>query len=166
MVAPTMSRRSRILTNLQRQLQSITCENGYSTTVQDVTLDVQNWDQSTEAQCPIIYIVDENAPYKYNPGKLLQIDWIVNLYGVMKGKTQFEMEEFISDIEVCISKNLSLAFPDSVLPGDPNYPLGLAVGYTEIQNIITDGQFFSKVDGSQLFKVTLKLTYTKCRGER
>ncbi len=145
------SRRGKILKNLQLQLETITEDNGYTTTVQKVTTAVKNWNDTAEAECPVIYIIDENTQYTYHAGKLTERVWTIGLYGVMKNKSQTEMEEFISDIEECLNKNQRLAFPE-------NQP----ISYSRIKNIITDNQLFSEIEGSQLFKITVDLTYTAC----
>jgi hypothetical protein len=151
-MAEPRSRRARILKNLQRQLETITTANLYAHTVHKVTTHVRNWDETPAAETPCIYIVDETTNYLYNAGKLLEHEWFVALYGVMKQKSQLEMEEFIADIEECLNKNKTLGFPDS--PGP--------VAYMKIKNIITDNQLFSEVEGSQLFKVIVEIKYTGC----
>lgn len=146
------SRRARILENLQRVLEGITKDNGYTTTVQKVTTAVKNWNDTTEPECPVLYLVDENTQYTYHAGKLTERIWTVGIYGVMKNKSQLEMEELISDIEEILVKNQRLHFDDS--PGP--------VSYSRVQNIITDNQLFSEIEGSQLFKMTITLNYVAC----
>jgi hypothetical protein len=147
------SRRANILANLQRQLETITTDNGYTSSVQKVTTSVKNWNDTAEAECPVLYLVDENTQYTYHAGKKTERTWTVSIYGVMKNKSQMEMEELIADIEEALMKNQTLTFED-YNPG----PLA----YIRIQNIVTDNQLFSEIEGSQLFKITLLLSYTAC----
>lgn len=150
------SQRAKILNNLQRQLRTITTTNGYSRNIYDASLTVKTWTQVPEANTPTVFIVDEDAQYTYHPGKLIEVQWNIALYGVMKNKTQLEMEEFISDMDVCLTQNASLSFSDT----------GKVVSHIRIRNVITDDQLFAEIDGSQLFKMTISLIYTKCYGDR
>lgn len=160
---PPLSQRGQILLNLQQQLLTITAANGYSRDVRNVKFTVQTWAQTTETDTPILYIVDEDANYNYHAGKLVEVTWRVALYGVMKNQTPSDMEEFISDIDLCLTKNSGLGFPATATPGNP---LGNVVSYTRLHSIVTDNQLFSEIEGSQLFKMTLNLVYTKCYGAR
>jgi hypothetical protein len=150
--APPRSRRGKILQNLQRQLETITVDNGYANSVVKVTTNVKNWADTPEAETPIIYIVDDNTDYNYHAGKTVERSWFVDLYGVMKNKEQVDLEEFIADVEECLTKNQTLAFPET----------GGIVSHIRIKNIVTDGQLFSEIEGSQLFKVTLQINYIAC----
>lgn len=158
-----ISQRGQILVNLQKQLLTISKANGYVNDVYDVSFVVKTWDQVTEQETPVLYIVDETAQYQYHPGRLVEVIWGLSLYGVMKNHTQDEMEDFISDIDFCLTKNTGLGFPETVTPGNA---LGNVASQIRIRNITTDGQFFSKIDGSQLFKVSIDVLYTKCYGSR
>lgn len=149
---PPRSRRGKILVNLQRQLETITVENGYTNTVCKVTTVLKNWSDTPEEFTPIIYIVDEATNYVYHAGKTTEREWDVALYGVMKNKEQTDLEEFISDVEDCIFKNVTLAFEDS----------GPVISHIRITQIFTDNQLFSEIEGSQLFKVMLKIRYIAC----
>jgi hypothetical protein len=150
MVVPR-SRRAKILRNLQRQLETITTGNGYSITVNQVTMNLKNWHDTPAPETPIIYLIDNSTQPKYNPGKLLEWEWSVSLFTVMKDRSQIEMEEFISDILECLYKNVTLAFDGE-----------RTIAHLRIDNIVTDGQFFSEVEGSQLFRIDINLLYTGC----
>src|SRR5216684_2725311 len=102
---PANSRRARILNNLQRQLLTIKASSGYSRDIFDATTKVQTWAQVPEANTPIVFIIDENTQYAYHPGRIIEVTWSVALYGVMKNQTQLHMEEFISDLDTCLTKN-------------------------------------------------------------
>lgn len=147
------SRRANILKNLQRQLETISTENGYAHTVHKVSTHVRNWHDLAVAETPVIFIIDENTTYNYNAGRTLEHEWKIGLYGMMKEKSQYEMEEFISDIEECLFKNVTLSF-DGQTPGP--------ISHLRILDIITDNQLFSEIEGSQLFKVTINLRYVGC----
>lgn len=149
------SRRGQILANLQRQLETVTTGNGYSCTVNKVTTNVHNWHETPAAETPVVYIVDESTHPKYNAGKLLEYEWTVGLFVVMKDKSQLEMEDHISDLIECLFKNVTLAFDNA-----------RAVSHMRVTNIITDNQMFSEIEGSQLFKISLELRYTACVGDR
>lgn len=154
--SPPNSKRAQILNNLQRQLLTILAVNGYSRDVQDVSFNVKTWTQVPEANTPVLYIIDEDEKRTYHPGKLIEVEWNVALYGVMKNQTQLDMEEFISDIETCLFSNLTLRFSDT----------GPVINHFRINSIMTDNQFFSEIDGSQLFKITLCLITTRQQGQR
>lgn len=147
------SRRARILENFIRQLQTITTANGYAVNVAKVSTDVRGWAETPEAECPILYVIDETTNYLYGPGKTTQREWILSVYGVIKNKDQFFMEELIADIETCLFKNVTLSF-DGEIPGP--------VSHMRIQNIVSDSQMFSQIEGSQLFKMTVQLLYVAC----
>lgn len=149
---PPKSRRGKILVNLQRQLETITQDNGYTQNVVTVTTNVKNWADTPEAQTPIIYIVDEATQYQYHAGTTTERTWTVALYGVMKNKEQTDLEEFIADVEECLTKNITLTF-DELKP---------VVSHIRIREIVTDNQLFSEIEGSQLFKVTLDIKYIAC----
>lgn len=148
-----LSRRGRIMTNLQRQLQTITKLNGYATDVYGVSFDVRNWHETPEAETPVIYIVDENTTQNYMPGKTLPREWTIGIYGVMRNRTQVEMEELISDIETCLQANQTLSF-DGEIPGP--------VAHHRVTNITTDNQLFSQIDGTLLFKLSVTFLYVQC----
>lgn len=152
-MAVPRSRRAKILNNLKAQLETITVANAYATTVHTVTQNVKNWADTPEAETPVIYIIDNSTVAKYHPGKLLEWEWSVSLFTVMKNRSQEEMEELISDILECLYKNVTLA--DQT--GTERTASGLRV-----ENITTDGQFFSETEGSQLFRVDLQILYTNC----
>ena len=144
------SKRGKILMNLERQLKTITKDNGYTTNIYDATTKVKNWQDLSEAQTPTVFIVDETTKYLYHPGRLTERQWNIGLYGIMKNREQTEMEEFIADIETCLVANITLAFQDT----------GRVCAHMRITNIITDNQLFSEIEGSQLFKVDLEIIYT------
>lgn len=146
------SRRARILYALQKVLSGIKKENGFATDVYEVTTSVKSWRDTSEAESPRLYIIDENTQYTYRSTSLTERTWTIGLYGVMKQGDQYQMEEFISDIEECLTSNLKLAYDNE--PGP--------VSYSRIINIITDNQLFSEIDNSQLFKMTVAFTYTAC----
>lgn len=150
------AQRALILRNLQKQLRTITKADGYSANIYDASFDVKTWDQIPESETPMVYIVDENAQYTYHPGRLVEVTWDVSLFCIMKNRSQLEMEDFIADLDICLTKNAPLSFPET----------GPVINHIRIKNIITDNQLFSQVDNSQLFKMTLSLIYTKCYGNR
>lgn len=154
---PTPSRRGQILTALLKQLQTLTIANGYTFDVYKVTTAVKNWENTPEAETPVIYIVDESTKPVYHAGKLNEFEWQVALYSVMRNRTQVEMEEFISDIMQCLFKNVTLYDPDTEVR---------TVSHLRILNIISDNQLFSEIENSQLFKITLEIRYTACVGDR
>lgn len=147
------SRRAKILVNLQRQLETITVANGYATTLHTVTTRVRNWHETPEAETPCLYIIDENTRYIYHAGKTLEHEWTIGLFGVMKNRSQVEMEELIADIEECLFKNGTLSF-DGIRPGP--------ISHLRITNVISDSQLFSELEGSQLFKVEVSFKYVGC----
>jgi len=128
------SRRAKILTNLQRQLETITTTNGYSTAVNRVTTNLKNWHDTPAPETPVIYLIDNIAEPKYNPGKLIEWEWSVSLFVVMKDKSQIEMEDLVSDIMDCLYKNVTLAFDGE-----------RTISQIRIEKIVTDGQFFSEI---------------------
>lgn len=150
--SPPLSRRAQILNNLQRQLETITTGNGYSRNVRKVTTNVKNWRDTPEAETPILYLIDDSTNYRYHPGKLTEREWTISIYGVMKNQTQLDMEELIADIETCLFRNSRLAFPDT----------GAVAAHMRIQEIVSDNQLFSELEGSQLFKLTVTIIYTAC----
>lgn len=152
MAAPK-SRRAKIMVNLQKQLETITAGNGYSRSVHTVTTQVKNWEDTPAAETPVIYLIDNSTEPKYNAGKLLEWDWSMSLFCVMKDCSQVEMEEFISDVMECLYKNVTLA---DLTTGERT------ISHLRIENILTDGQFFATHEGSQLFRVDLSLIYTGC----
>lgn len=146
------SRRAKILTNLIKQLETIKTENGYTTDVREVSMNVKNWETKLEPETPVIYVVDIRTLPKYNAGKLMEWEWTVALIGFMRNRTQMEMEEFMSDILTCLQENQTLAFEDT----------GRTVAHHRIVEMNTDGQFFNEIEGSQLFRIDMTLLYTAC----
>lgn len=141
------SRRARILIELINQLKTISVANGYANNVCDVTTVVKSWRTTPEAETPVLYVIDQNTQYLYGPTKTLQHEWTIGIFGVMKNKTQMEMEELIADIEECLFKNVTL-----------NH----TISHLRILDITTDGQFFSEIEGSQLFEVKINFLYLGC----
>lgn len=158
------SRRAKILKNFQRQLEKIKKADGYAHSVYKVTTNVKSWRDTPEAETPTLYIIDENTRYLYNAGKTLEHEWTIGLFGVMKNKTQLEMEEFIADIEECLFKNVTLYFEDQDLTW--NGGLGARtpgpISHLRINDIVTDNQLFSEIEGSQLFKISIIFKYVGC----
>lgn len=157
--SPPLSRRAKILMNLQSQLQTITTANGYSRDVQTVTTNVKPWSATPEAETPVIYIIDEKTEYRYHAGKLTDRSWIVGLFLVMKNKTQLDLEEMIADIETCLFKNSRLAFPATITLNNPS---GAVASHMRVLEIITDNQLFSEIEGAQLAKLSIEIIYTAC----
>ncbi len=147
------SRRAKILINFQKQLETITTGNGYANTVSKVTTSVKNWNDTPEAETPVLYLIDEHTKYSYNAGKTLEHEWTMGIYGVMKNRDQIQMEELIADIEECLFKNVTLSF-DGIVPGP--------ISHLRITDITSDNQFFSEIENSQLFKVTIVFRYVGC----
>lgn len=147
------SRRARIMVNLERQLKTITKENGYAVDVVKVTTVVKNWNDVAEAETPILYIVDDDTVPIYGPSKHVEWEWRMGVFGVMKNKSQVFMEELISDVQDCVFKNGTLSF-DGEIPGP--------AAQIRVMNIVTDNQLFSEIEGSQLFKITLAIKYSAC----
>lgn len=139
------------MNNLVRQLNTIKIAGGYSRDIVEATTNVKTWTQIPEANTPVIMVVDENSPHTYHAGTYVEITWNIALYGVMKNQSQLDMEEFITDIETCLAANAPLAFTDT----------GAVVSYIRVRDIITDNQLFAEIEGSQLFKVMIALTYTQ-----
>lgn len=146
------SRRAKILKNLQRQLETIKTTNGYAHSVNQVTTVVKSWRDTPEAETPVLYIVDQNTRYIYHAGKTLEHEWTIGIFGVMRNKSQLEMEELIADIEECLFKNVTLSFDGARGP----------INHLRITDITTDGQFFSEIEGSQLFEVKISFLYVGC----
>lgn len=151
-----LSQRGKILQNLQRQLQTITVANGFSRDVQDVSFNVQTWTQVPEANTPVIYIIDETASYAYHPGKLIEVTWNISLFVVLKNRSQTDLEEFLSDIDYCLTLNQPLSFSDT----------GIVASQVRLRNIITDRQMFAEIENSQLAKISIDVIYIKCYGQR
>lgn len=150
--SPPSSRRAQILSNLQKQLRTITVANGYTHEVNLVSTDVRGWMEKPVAETPIIYVIDENTDYNYHAGKLTERTWTMGLYGFLRDQTQEDMEEFIADIEDCLMANVTLAFDDT----------GRVCSQIRVRNITTDNQLFSVIESSQLFKITIDILYTAC----
>jgi hypothetical protein len=151
-MADVTSRRGRIIQALVKQLQTITTDAGYGTTVNEVSLNVTNWAAKPEAETPVLYIIDNRSQYKYNSSKLLEVSMFVSIFGFMRNRTQLEMEVLIADIEKCLDNNRTLSF-------DGERQL---INHHRFTDIITDGQFFSVSEGSQLFRMDVEILYTRC----
>lgn len=150
--SPPRSIRGRILNNLQRQLETITVANGYSQFVYKVTTDVKAWRDTPEAETPVLYLIDDITDYRYHAGRLTERAWTISVFGVMKNTSQMDMEELISDIEMCLQANVSLWFEDT----------GKVLQHHRITGILSDNQLFSEIEGTQLFKINLEMIYTAC----
>lgn len=146
------SRRAKILYALQRTLETIKITNGFATDVYKVSTSVNTWNSIPEHESPTLFLVDENTQYNYRATKLVERVWTVGIYGVMKNGDQYKMEELISDIEERLASNETLAVDGEKGP----------VSFTRIVNIITDNQLFSEIENSQLFKITVSITYIAC----
>ncbi len=152
-MAARSSRRANILAGLQRTLQSITTTNGYSRNVREVTFAVRSWQSLPEAETPVIFIIDDATDYKYYPGRLTERSWTIQLFGVMKGADQLQMEEFIADIEMALVNNERLKHAD--------LNNGAQVcNHIRIMDVVTDNQLFAQFENSQLFKITCQINYT------
>lgn len=152
-MARPKSRRARIMVNLQKQLETISIANGYATDIIKVTTAVKNWNDTAEAETPVLYLVDELTNPVYGPSKHMEWEWTIGIYGVMKNKDQIVMEECIADVMECLFKNLTLSF-DGERPGPASH--------MRFGGIVTDNQLFSEIEGSQLFKVPVIIKYTAC----
>lgn len=145
------SRRGRILKNLLRQLATISKENGYATDLVRATTNIKNWDQTTAAETPVVYVVDMDSNPQYHASKLTEWEWRINLTGLMRDKSQIEMEDLVADIQDCLFKNITLSF-DGEIPGP--------CSQIRIGTIATDGQLMNEIDGSQLFTIQIQVKYT------
>ena len=144
------SRRGKILVALKEYLSLIKKSNGYNHTIQNVSFDVRAWDTVVEAECPIIFVIDDKTDsIKRHAGKMREYIWQVRLFGIVKERTLIEFEEIITDIEECIESNFNLAG---------------TVSKTEVNQIITDNQLFSEKDGTHLFEIQLGVEYIRCHG--
>ena len=153
--SPPNSRRAKIKNNLVRQLATITVANGYSRTVNYVDFNVLTYNQLGASETPAICVVPDLAKIDYKAGSLIEIDWKFFLYITMKETTALDMDEFISDIEVCCAANATLNFNDT----------GMVASYIRIRDIATDGGFFLK-DQTAIAKLTVSVVFTKRYGER
>lgn len=153
---PPNTTRGKILNNLQRHLRSITTANDYSRSVVTVTDVVKTWEQWSTAETPVILVVDDKIQINYRAGKHTERELFVDLYVIMKESTQADLEEFISDIEICLAGNNTLYFEDT----------GNVSSYIRIREIITDAQFFSALNESCLARVKISIVYSQCYGTR
>lgn len=147
---PPASKRGKIFQNLQRQLQTITTDNGYAQTVVEVSFNVKGWLDKVASETPVLYLVDTVTHYTYHAGRLTEREWTIAIVGHMRDRLQSDMEELIADIETCLFKNVTLNFPDT----------GPTCSHMRVTNIVTDNQLFSEVEGSQLFRVEVMVRYT------
>lgn len=154
-MTPLASRRANILNNLQRQLLTILTANGYAHSVMDVSFRVRPWSEIPQAETPLLYIVDDTTTLIYGPTKTLEWSWSVDLYGIIKGQDQGYMEEFMADVVTCLFKNVTLTFADD----NRTEPL---ISHMRVRNMITDGQLFSEIENSNLFKINLDIKYMGC----
>jgi hypothetical protein len=145
------SRRGRILKNLLRQLSTIAKADGYNTDLAKATTQIKNWDQTTSAECPVIFVIDMDSTPTYHSSKLTEWDWQINLTGLMKDRSQLEMEDLVADVQDCLFKNITLSF-DGEIPGP--------CSQIRIGRVATDGQLMHEIDGSQLFTIQIHVKYT------
>jgi len=149
-IAGIKSRRAKILTALFEILKLVKVSNGYTHTLQNVSFDVRGWDTVIEAECPMIFIVDDKTTgIKRHAGRQREYVWQIRLFGIVKERTLIEFEEIITDIEDCIENN---------------YTLAGTVSKAEVNQVVTDNQLFSEKDGTHLFEIEVSAEYIRCHG--
>lgn len=147
----TNSRRGRIWDNLIRQLQTITHANGYDSEPAKVTTATPNWNDLRADETPLLVVIDNSQQFNYHAGRLNERVWSLDIFGIMRGQTQDDMEVLLADIEDCLMANVTLTF-DNVQPP--------VCSHIRIRNIVTDRQMFYADEQSQLFKVTIDVIWT------
>jgi hypothetical protein len=140
------SKRIRVLEALRLILATITKDNGYLTDVMEVSYDVKSWRDKSVGQTPVIYLVDDTTFLVTHAGCIREYQWMVRLFGVIRERTIIEFEQFMADVEEAIYDN-------NTLFGQANL--------MRVENISTDNQLFSEIDGTHLFEMETKILYTR-----
>lgn len=147
-ISPITSKRARILEAMRLILQTITTIKGYSESVCEVSYDVKGWQEKSEDQTPVIYIIDDTTEITKHAGCIREYEWRVRLYGIYRGgdNSIIDVEKFITDIEQCIYDNNTLASQ---------------VNKMEILTVTTDNQLFSVQQDTHLFEIVVGVEYTR-----
>jgi len=145
-LAPITSKRARIMEAMRKLLETITVEKGYTVDVKEVSYNVKSWRDKTTAQCPVIYIVDNTTQITRHAGCVREYKWTLALFGVCREMDIVDFEKFLSDLETCLNDNNNLF-------GEINK--------MEVDEITTDNQLFSGLDGTHLFEFSVGVEYTR-----
>ena len=146
-ISEIKSKRGRIMEGLRLIFEkSITKANGYTVNLDEATFNVRGWRDRNSYNTPVIYIVDDNQVRSRNAGCGRTYDWTLQVYTHYYGEDLIAFEEFIADVEECIDDNNSIAGQ---------------INKMEVENIISDGQFFSSEDTEDhhLAQMTIGITY-------
>lgn len=145
-LATLKSRRLKILKALQSILKTVTKSRGYTQDVMDVRMDSKSWRDVSQPDTPVIFLIDDMVQIQRYAGKTREYVWTIRAFGVVKGTTLDEFEEFIADVEQCIEDNSHLCG---------------TVNKCEIQQVITDNQMFDNTD-TRLFEIELRAEFIRC----
>ncbi len=145
-LATINSKRARVLEAVRMLTETITTERGYTQSVKEVSYNVKGWRDKTTPQTPVIYIVDDRTQITKHAGLVREYAWTLRLFGVCRELTLPDFERFLSDVEQCIYDN-------NCLFGECNK--------MEVDEITTDNQLFSGLDGTHLFEVSVTVEYTR-----
>ena len=140
------SKRMRILKALELILATIDKNRGYASNIIEVSFDVALWRDKSNGETPIIFIVDDTTNITRHAGCVREYAWRVRLFGVVRDADIIDFEEHIADVETCLYDNNTLAGQ---------------VAKVEVDEIITDNQLFSELEGTHLYEMILSIEYTR-----
>ena len=145
-IEPKVSKRLRCWFGLIELLKTITISNSYSLDVREVDSDQKDWDQVPEHNCPRLEVFLNEQTVIRHAGCVREYTYEFVIYGLTRGLDLEAFEVFVADVEQCINDNNSLF-------GQANK--------MEVPTILTDQQFFPRIDKARMFMMTVQVETTR-----
>lgn len=145
-IQPFASKRYRCWKGLMELLKTITAARGYSRSVVSVDSDAKDWAQVDTPNTPRLEVFLDEQTRVTHAGCVREYTYTFMIYGYTKGLTLEQFELFLADVETCVNDNNSLF-------GQANK--------MEVPYVLTDQQFFPRIDKSRSFAMTIQVEATR-----
>lgn len=145
-IQPLKSKRLRCWRGLIELLKTIDTTRGYSRSIVECDTDQKDWNEVLAAHTPRLEVFLNDQQTVYHAGCIREYTYEFMIYGITRDIDLDAFELFIADVEQCINDNNSLF-------GQANK--------MECPTIITDQQFFPRIDQARMFAMTVKVEATR-----
>lgn len=145
-IEPLASKRLRCWFGLIELLKTVTKANGYSLDTVEVDADQKDWGAVPAHNCPRLEVFLNEQNMVKHAGCVREYTYDFVIYGLTRDIDLQAFEIYVADVEQCINDNNSLV-------GQANK--------MEVSMILTDQQFFPRVDKARMFAMTVQVETTR-----
>lgn len=159
MATPT---RNLILENIATVLAAITTSAGYKTTVKGVDRVIRNWADVGGDELPRLCVKPGRTRYEHNPGGVVRSVMPVHIVGHVKGTTDADASDKLSDLEDDVWRALNVdIYRGTNASGEQN---AITTRITESETDEGDPDKMSSAGGGGTFEVVAEIVFNRTTG--